>query len=126
MDARQLFCKIFKKFHACFPFHNILFQAVFLLTGRKRITLYCWHFKNFCQKNKNEKLYFAFDSVIKILKSYRPKKQLELRSHYKKKNDFHPLQIWTYDHMMCILITHYLAKMNEHQNIVILKVDIKT
>ena len=77
-------------------------------------------------RSQLKKLYFAFDSVIKILKSYRPKKQLELRSHYKKKNDFHPLQIWTYDHMMCILITHYLAKINEHQNIVILKVDIKT
>ena len=45
-------------------------QAVFLFTGRKRITFYCWHFKNFCQKNKNAKLYFAFDFVIKNVKSY--------------------------------------------------------
>ena len=35
-----------------FLLHDILFPTVFLFTGRKRITFYYWHFKNFCQNNK--------------------------------------------------------------------------
>ena len=47
------------------PQHPI--SGSFLFTGQKRITFYSWHFKNCSQNNRNEKkLYFAFDSVIKI------------------------------------------------------------
>ena len=53
-----------------FPLHDILFRAVFLFTGQKRITLHRWHLENFCQDYNNEKSYFVFDSEIKIFEFY--------------------------------------------------------
>ena len=93
-----------------FFLHNILFRAVFLFTGRKRITFYCWHFKNCCQNNKNEKLYFAFESVMKIGKSYLIQKPVTTRkrmifTHWK-------FGLIIYTHKMGIWITQYLVKMN--------------
>ena len=43
----------------CFLFHNILCWAVFLFTGQKRITFYCWQFKTFSKviKMKNHILH---------------------------------------------------------------------
>ena len=84
-----------RNLHTKFPFFSeILFPAVFKFTGRKRITFYVSQFKNFNQNNKNEES-FAFDYVIKIAKSYIIKNQLKSGSHYKEKDSFHPLKLFT-------------------------------
>ena len=37
-----------------------------MFTGRKRIDLYGWHLKIFCQNSKNEKSYFSFGCKISL------------------------------------------------------------
>ena len=115
MDARQHFWEILTNFLYLifFLLHNILFGAVFcLFTGRKRITFICWYFKNFCQNDKNEKSYFAFDSVIKIVKSYIP--PIIRRVTTRKWMNFTHWKFWLiiYTHKIGIWITQSLAKMN--------------
>ena len=78
----------------CFLLHNILFRAVFLFTGQKRITFYCRHFKNFDQNKKNRKLYFAFNSVIKIVKSFIIKKTSKIVESLIGKGWFSPIENW--------------------------------
>ena len=71
MDVWQYFRDILENFHAKFPSFSKTSKSRKLLSSLdERGETFMVDISNVCKNNKNEKLYFAFDSVMKIVKSY--------------------------------------------------------